>query len=456
MADVMEGSAAWARTCWAVDTSGDDVIAVSAVRRGRSIQWRRLSAAELTAAADRRDAQVPCVACLHERASQTRRLRAPLGSVVKARKVLPSLLDIELPFPLEECVYDFLDVSPVGEQEVGALAVTARKSDLTARIEGLAARGLDPVAVDQEGLALWTQALAEMPAADASSGARACAVVYAGHDRVALAVGEGGCFLGAHGARILDAGALERLVRSHLEEAGRVRWLWTGPQAESPEAAGVRAECVQKRRESASVVAEPETFLARALAARALLPGPLRCNLRSGEFMHPAERRAEARSSMRTAAVYLAAGILLCAVNVAFWQLAGWRQQSAERTVTDLARSVAPHARLLYGQEVAQAEREAKADAEKLAPFVRSFEPSMSTTLASILDEAQQDHVALESIALNAKSATLLGVADDWKMCEKLAARLRDLGFAVRLDRQEVVADDRVRFSIIPLAARRP
>ena len=90
-------------------------------------------------------------------------LRADSASRAKAEKVFPSLLDIQLPFPLEDCLYQFVEFRRTSEGMVSALVCAARREAIQACLDRYQAQGADPMLLDHEGLALWTQSLVEWP-----------------------------------------------------------------------------------------------------------------------------------------------------------------------------------------------------------------------------------------------------------------------------------------------------
>ena len=104
------------------------------------------------------------VGCLAVQESLTLWLNSPLASRAKAEKVLPALLDIQLPFPVEDCLYRFVEFRRTPEGTVSALVCAARREAIQACLERYQAQGTDPMLLDHEGLALWTQSLVEWPA----------------------------------------------------------------------------------------------------------------------------------------------------------------------------------------------------------------------------------------------------------------------------------------------------
>ena len=341
----MNAPLSWIQTCYAVDLSAGHLLVLRRRRGRKGFEDEVLFnqpldrsgalpedlAGRIRAETDRGDAVVAAAMPVHE--SFTRWLRTPLSSFAKARKVLPSMLDIQLPFPLESCVYEILQLKPA-EGGVDALAAAARTQDVGARLDSYTKAGLDPVRFDHEGLALWTQSVLEMPVE--RGGLRV--VCYLGHDHSALVIGRGEEFSSAHSIRLglRDfAGAsngpvrhaatrIQQLLRAQLPEsdAQPAQWVWTGPGAEKAAVlSALQAELGGLRDTRFLTHREPGLFLARSIAARALEGGPLVCNFRAGALAHPIEKSWASRRASRAAAAVFAAGIVLCALNVS-WRFA--------------------------------------------------------------------------------------------------------------------------------------
>ena len=276
---------------------------------------------EMDAAAAAGHAIVATGMPVHE--TVTRWLETPISSAAKARKVLPSLLDIQLPFPLESCLYDFIEFRRGAERGIDALAVAARTQDVVARLGACRGAGFDPARLDHEGLALWSQSIREMPAE--RNAVRL--VVYLGHDRTALVLGQGETFQAAHSIRVgirdlFPAGAdadpnrlrsfaarVQQILHSQTTEPdhGNLQWVWTGLGAARPDALKALQSALSGQGVSRHLAhREPATFLARALGERALEPGPLPCNFRTGALAHPLEARQRAAAAWQGAVVLLA------------------------------------------------------------------------------------------------------------------------------------------------------
>ncbi|MDD4871699.1 MAG: hypothetical protein PHR77_14165, partial [Kiritimatiellae bacterium] len=301
-------TAEWIGSCYGIDLQAGQPVVVRAERTRGHVNCFPVSVNDSSFVNGLQSGKAVAVGALTASESFSCWLEAPFLSFRKALKVLPTLLDVQLPFALEDCIYDFVETKqkqltgktdiigkellPVEGGVTRALAVAARMEDIQKKIELFKTFGIDPVVLDQEGLALWTQSLLEVPVVTGTENTPRI-VVYLGIERSTMAIGRGGELISAHSLGPNNIAQISRLLKAQLKQGhGRkdadVRWMWTGPGVGDAALFGKLQESLRSEWPGTSIVHDkPETFLARAVATRALLAGPLRCNLRSGTFLHP-------------------------------------------------------------------------------------------------------------------------------------------------------------------------
>ena len=460
------------RLCYGVDLHGDDLLIVRGERIKGDLAFASVDA-ENRQFIDDLAAGTPCASGISTRESFARWVTTPFSARAKARKVLPTLLDIELPFPLESCSYDFVsDVAPPKEgidgSGVRALAVAARITDVQARIKELTSRGIDPMVVDHEGLALWTQSLQERPLAVGEESVLRV-VIFLGSERWVVVIGRGEEFISAHHVRRGESKQIERLLGASYSDEKTVVWCYAGKAAEDREVIdGIRAELVGSYGGETLTHDNPTTFLARAFATRTLTQGELRCNLRSGSLAHEEVVRQEKVGRLCPAVAVLLAGLLLIGFNV----IASWSVHHKEAKIdaqfSRTADEIAGYHITGRGKDgLASARKEAIKKASLMAPFRDAFKPSLMETIASIVDVGRKSGLRYDILAVERTMSmntglsgraggrvTISGTSPDWKASDQLLAKLRRLGFGVRLTRKEVLADERIPFAIATEAHR--
>lgn len=387
-------------------------------------------------------------------------IETPLVAADKALKVLPALLDVQLPFPLETCLYAFSQLRPGAAKHFRALACAARRTDIEARLAQFSALGLDPALLTHEGLVLWRQAQAEIPLAPTTLRV----VAYLGDGRTTLAAGSGaggGELISLHGLRLgadelaaPDApavrqwvGRVNQLLRALPAGAAgeAIQWLWCGPGAEL--AGPLEAALAQGDRVRFKALAEPATFLARALALAALA-GESEGQLRTGDLTHPALLAHTASGQRRSALSLLCAGGALLALGIG-WQV--WLQQANDRLQAEIlvrAQELSGKTHIQYGTEIATVQTALKQRVADMQPFADALAPVAAHDLAAILAAARTCRVTLEALSYSGKSLIIRGATDDWNHCDPLAAHLRARGYAIELSREEAGADELVRFTL--------
>ena len=393
-------------------------------------------------------------------AAQTviRRLRAPFASLRKAGKVWASLLDVELPFPVESalCAYGAPRIDQGGTV---AFAAAIRKSDLAAFDENCRAAGFVPTHCDVEALALWSQQAAEVPPVRAQLPR---AIVWLGADHVTVARGRGTDFMAAHVLRAsplaespdgrqafegIWAARARQILAAHLAETGGTEmdlW-WAGPGAED-EARVIRLRSALPgefavRHETHR---QPASFLARALARRAAEGSGV--NFKTGELTHPALLRVQAHHRKRAYGGVIAAAVLVLLLNTGESILRTRRAASLQRELTASAQAIAGE-NIPRGQESLLVERAISRRDEETHPFRNALEADgVEGRLARAIEEAGALGIEISRLSLSPVAISIEGSAPSIQAIEGLGERLRSQGWAVQSDSPGRTPDGRQQF----------
>lgn len=444
----LPAAAPWATVCWSIDMREQDGVAVRAERARGRVTWRPATREEVVAAAAEPSAVI--AACLPAVLGLARRLAAPFASRRKAARVFPTLLDIELPFPVEECVYHFLDLELMPEGKTGALAVAARSGSIDRVLDPCREAGFDPMLLDHEALALWTQSLAEAPVPDGADG-EARVVVSLSDEGTVVVAGEGARFLGVHTLRGVSEEGIARAVKARFGPDPRpVHWHWCGPGADEGSRVADLHNLLRRAWPGPSVIHEqPRFFLARAIATRALLPGPLRCNFRSGRHVHSRVARWTRGRANRAAAALFAAGILLMASSFAATRQVARTERRLDRAFETVRDSILGYR---LGAKGALAVQKARAATEEraaaLQPFMSFFASPLSARVVTLVQMGQRDGLTYETVSLTPAQVTLSGTADRWNGWKGVETFLRSLGLEVSVKPGNAPLEGRTPFTL--------
>lgn len=419
-------------------------------RAGRS--WAgKISYAEISAPAGKAGKLAGCISVQE---SLTLWLDMPFPSKAKALKILPSMLDVQLPFPLEDCCYCFVQFRRKTPATLSVLAVAARRAAIQQRLDQYRAAGLDPLIIDHEGLALWQQSLREQPE---RAGAAARVILSLEPDHVAIVIGKENLFLNAHSFQAADDAIkspetlprLRRILAAELQPAGPVEWLFCGARAARRETAIALHNFLNKEWPGGMLVLPaPEFFLARALAARALTRASLACNLRHAALLHPALKAAQQRRSTGTARIFLLTGLLLCAFNLAGQLISSAQLRNAKQAIARLAGELSAGRAITYGREVDEVQPLINQRRHDLAPVRAMFAQPLSIRLAGIINAGKQADLSFTRLELSREKVLIAGAAEDWNYCAALVESLAGLGYKTELERREAEDDNGVRFIV--------
>ncbi len=404
------------------------------------------------------------------------RISAPFKSESKARRIFPTLLDIQLPFPLEDCLYNFTETIPeIGvsphitssaendkssaskNNAITTLAIAARKTDIERRLSELANKGIDPHVLDYEGIALWTQFLHEYSDNKYIKNNHESfnILTFLRGEEGILVVGRGTYFLNAHKFKTAEPATLDRYLQTtfnKLEYSNKkspdINWFWAGSDVYDNNNAKTLKTHISKRWvDKSTTVDDPETFLARALATRALLPGPLRTNLRIDKFIHSGAQTHIHTAKNRTATTILIAGMLLCCASI-IWEYSSamqhnlFRKQFKSRIVNMLGYSPpAQGANLLL-----IAERELETISEQQKPLSNIFLPSLLTELQKIVNITNKHNLKIEQLQLETGKLQINGTSTIKDNIQHLTKSISDMGYNSEITVEKTDDDETVIF----------
>ena len=376
-------------------------------------------------------------------AGLVRWLRTPFTSRSKAARILPSLLDVQLPFPLEQCAHAVAKIEPGEHGKVCALAVAARYTELTELLDAARERGIDPALMDHEALALWDHARS-------LGRGGPLAVAHLGRTRGVLAIGDGGRLDSAHAlpaavaaSTASDAALLSRLrhlLRSRQPDPDRpLAWVWAGAAAadktvRDPLEAALKAELPGVL---FAVAPEPETFLAGALARRAAAGDADAWNLRRGALEHPSLATRRRRDARRTAVAALVAGVCLVAVNLGWRTVLDQRGLNLDSLILEQAQRMTglPESALrvepVHVVRTHLASRSGPDD-----PFREAMAPGVTDVLYRVASLAARLQLSLHGFSASEGSFVISGSGPDADACRRLAEQWDDAASPLDLNVQ--------------------
>jgi hypothetical protein len=226
--------------------------------------------------------------------------------------------------------------------------------------------------------------------------------------------------------------------------------MWTGPLAADPGAVQtLQASFASRWPGPMKVARDPKTFLARALAVRALNSASSHCNLRGGSFTHPLFARRQGQRPYRAAAALLCAALVLIAVNLAWQVTAQHRLAQAQERIRTLAVDITGSPRLVpRGQEILISRRALDTQTRLMAPFLAAEKP-MAEVLRAVLTIGRDEGLAIETLTLNGQTVVLHGLVPKWSQCERAVLRLKEHGTNVKAERKDTPSgEERLAFVI--------
>lgn len=398
----------------------------------------------------------PVAGCIGIQESLTLWLDTPFTSKNKAVKVLPSMLDVQLPFPLEDCCYCFVQFRRNKAKTISVLAVAARRATVQKRLDQYKAYGIDPVIIDHEGIALWQESMREKPPhSDITR-----VVVSLESDHISFVIGSGNIFLNAHSLQMPAESGVEmkpedafqhihRILCAELETKKPVEWVFCGALARQPTVVNSLHRLLSGEWPGSFMVHKsPETFLPRALSSRALAGGGAVCNLRQRELTHSDVRAEHNKHSARALLLLFLAGLMICAFNLAWQIAASFQFKGAKQEIARQTGELAPDRAIPYGREVDEAQKILQKRMNDFAPLLHIFARPLSIRLAEIINTGKEARLSYTRLEITRDKIIIGGTTEDWNYCEHLVKYLGNVGYKAELERTEGQDDNLVHFVV--------
>lgn len=406
-------------------------------------EWTRI-AAEIKEAQKQGRAHA-CVAAMAAD-SVVRPVEVPFASPAKARAVLPSLLDVQLPFPLEQCIYAFGALVPAADGKQESIAAAMLNERMQKIIQDAAVLGVDPELVVPEALALWKFHAGKNPA----TGPGARLVIHFAEDRTVAVAGRGARPEASFSSRTAwagsDAASRDKLV-SRLrqftagflrgEDVANADFIVSGSGADSagPLLAELGADPARRKK------ADAPALLACALASYVFEPGILPENLRTGPFESPAMSGHRRRINRASLALVASAALLLVCASAAFRWMAAYNLRKVDTAIDQMARNLTGGGMIVPYQEV---------NTVKNHPEVGAWlKPVPYPMLAALLDAAAKRGIAIESVKVTTNEVLARGFSSDWNHAAALTNAIgQHTAWNTRVDRTDAGTDEQVHFVV--------
>ncbi len=383
---------------------------------------------------------IGCTASIMPGSSLFVPLNTPAIQRTKLEKILPSLLDIQVPLPIADCVYAFIRY----EDTYAAYAI--RKTDVKAQIESLAENGCNPCRLVPVAHATWRLVRSEFPPKKAKEPR---ALFIAGAQQTVLISGHGDVI---ENQSVFKTAASEPTRRLKLAFGGVPQHL-VCIVAGAEHQGVVDALQDPEARLSASIATAkaPTYFIARALALDGKNGGgDDDANLRKDEFTHPILLRREKKPAYYLRTALTLATLAVLAASILLLSNTKKAEAHSKAVLKNRLNAVA-------GFQVKSKGQRALQDARSAMPLrldeaiLHSIENRIPRWLSATTTICLQQNIKLQHLSIRADGLTASGVAASANAAHEFIATLASAGINATLtEPPKATEDGTFSFFIIP------
>ncbi len=382
-----------------------------------------------------------CTATLTPSSSIFVPLNTPALPDTKLEKILPSLLDIQIPLPLADCSYTFV------KYENATVAYAVRKSDLRAQLDSLAETGCNPSRIVPASYAAWMLSLADFPPKRKDEPR---AIFIAGKQQTILVSGHGGT---VEKQSVFKTGASDPAKRLKLAFGGipeNLVCIIVGDEHHRISTALNSAEAHSEAK--ANTPQSPSYFLARALALDYKNNRSAQdANLRTAEFMHPVNSQRARKPSRYLMTALAMSSVAIILASVAAATATQHAEETSKAQLQSRLNEIAGFPIKTKGQRALQDARNAMPlhlD-EAILHHTHNRIPSSLTTIKQL---CTQQGIKLHHVSLDPNGLTASGVAKSADSAQQFVNSLVSAGIQATLTEvPQAVKNGSFTFFVIPV-----
>lgn len=366
-------------------------------------------------------------------------LKTPALPTSKLYKILPGLLDVQIPLPIAECATAFV------HYDTAYMAYAIRKTDLQNLIEKLSAHSCNPARIVPGAHAAWMLSQAEQPPV---KDGEARALFIATPRQTMLLTGHGNTF---ERQSVFKTSGEEPLRRLKLAFGGLPQQLVCIVAGSAHATISAALAPAESSALTVTGVRSPDFFLARALASDSTFTGTAAdADLRQSVFPHAAMTRRQQRP-VTTLTVALAACALILAT------IALIKVSTAKRIEAQTRSTLQNKLDTLAGYPIRTQGERALQDARAALPLTMDkailhyINDPLPNELASIAALCKQQEISLQHLSLTAEGLKASASAKNENAVDRFVKALQASGITTtRTEPPKPAGDAGVTFFILP------
>jgi len=367
-------------------------------------------------------------------------LELPIKNKAKATRILPGLLDLQLPYSIDDTSYCFTEFRHQSG-ETSSCALGARDVEISKALEALELQGIEVEALDHELFACWQY----FTQRENNKAPKILVLVEDNHIQLIAGKNQQPS-LSAH--IVLDPAnidqnfrALRRTLKSSIEKLNSED---TSLSVYLDENHPYKAE-IQQSLDRLTVKHTLRSgvlyFISSALAQRALVAQEDSFSLLPASRRPASIDKKIARSSIGAAMAVGFSGLFLCAISVAWSYVVSAEDQALQHKLITKAQAMSGYDKIYKGKELRMVQQSLSEAVKKQSPFTQLFEASLLEPLSSILQRCKDTDSKLKKVKLSNKHLEINSLSKGLQGAEALKELAIDLGYNASIKNQEESRD---------------
>jgi type II secretory pathway component PulL len=373
----------------------------------------------------------------------------PLSSKKKALQVLPSMLDVQLPFPLEDCLYKVVSSRKLMDNTLSFTTIIVRRKIMERHLAFLQENGVVVDHLDSEATVLFEEGSLVFPKS------KKIVVINMERESISVIISEEQAIKSAYTLKVerdkkneeLDLW-LKRITKIENLNSQHFDMVITGKDASSILAGEIARKLSSSISPEVSIMPDSEFAFTETIAKRLITPKKYTLNFLEDEYEPKRAKECKMRLMRMRSLFLLAVSVALIFINslhYIFWYL---KKSNLEQAIASLSQKIMPETRLPKGMEIFEINRKMLQHSEEIQPLVGIVANQTFSTFSSLLANIAKKNLIISNLTINDKQIVISGNSTVWQDCEELANWLKTKGFTVTLEKKSFSTFNTTQFAI--------
>ncbi len=366
-------------------------------------------------------------------------VNVPLSSKKKALQVLPSMLDVQLPFPLEHCIFKVIHLEKMPDDTYRFTVVVAKRSIIEKYLKWFHNKGIELQAMYSEVALSLSIAQEIYPKGEKS------VIINLEEASISLVVVEEDTVKASYAFKLNNTISerdlnqwIKRIAKAENLASQCYNFVLIGKETKSKLANEILSKLALDQKVNITTHPAAEFAITHAACSLSSSSKHNTLNFLEDEYESEKVRTLKNKMASRRLLIIASAALFLILINFFHIGLCHLKQKEIDTEIASLTQKILPETSLPKGMELFEINRKMQQHLEKTITLQEIVENYVLSVFSKVTTNLIRKNILISNLSINDQQILVTGSTANWKDCEELANLFKDQGYTVALEKKPV------------------